>query len=55
VGAPQQALDDDAPLGRGREQLGHRGPVVAEFLVGVAAPVGEEEVVTLLETVHLGH
>ncbi len=46
VRAPHQALDDDAAFGRRAQQLADGGAVVAHLLVGVAAPVGEEQVVT---------
>ena len=52
--APHQALDDDAAFGGLAEQLGDGGPVVAQSLVGVAAPVGEEQVVAAAHLVHLG-
>ncbi len=54
VRAPHQPLDDDAALGRLAEQLPDGRAVVAHLLVGVAAPVGEEQVVALAERLDLG-
>ena len=46
VRPPHQPLDEHAALGRGTEQFGDRRPVLAQPLVGVASPVGEEQVIT---------
>ncbi len=45
MGAPQQAAQVDPPFGEPAEQLDERWTVVAEPLVIVAAPIGEEHVV----------
>ena len=55
VRAPHQSLDDDAALGRRAEQLADRGSVIAHLLVGVPAPIGEEEVVAVAERLDFGH
>jgi hypothetical protein len=47
--APHQALDHDAALGRVAEQLPDGRSVVAHLLVGVPAPIGEEEIVPVAE------
>src|SRR6476469_8481369 len=47
VRAPYQPFDDDTALGRRAEQLPDRRSVVAQLLVRIATPVGEEQVVTL--------
>ena len=55
VRAPDQTLDDDTALGRRAEQLADGRAVVAHLLVGIATPVGEEQVVALAERLDLGH
>ena len=52
--APHQALDDDAAFGGVAEQLGDGGAAVAQSLVGVAAPVGEEHIVAAAQFADLG-
>jgi hypothetical protein len=52
VRPPHQPLDEHSALGGGAEQCGDRRPVLAQPLVGVAAPVGEEQVVTGPQLVH---
>jgi hypothetical protein len=53
VRAPHQATHAHAALDRLGEQLGHRRTAVAQQLVGVTPPVGEEEVVAGVERPHL--
>ena len=55
VRAPHQSLDDDTALGGLAEQLGDGRAAVAHLLVGVTAPVGEEQVVAPTERLDLGH
>src|SRR6478609_6213713 len=52
--APHQAFYYDAAFGGLAKQLGDGGAVVAQSLVGVAAPVGEERVVATAQFAHLG-
>ena len=55
VRAPHQALDHHAPLGGGAEQIPATvGPPGRSQLVGVAAPVGEEQVVAAPQRFDLG-
>jgi hypothetical protein len=46
VRAPDEPLDDDTAFGCPAEQFGDGRPVRAEALIGVAAPVGEEQLIT---------
>ncbi len=52
--APDQALDDDAALGGAAEQLPMVGPSVAHPLIGIATPIGEEQIVALAKRLDLG-
>ena len=54
VRAPHQALDDDPASGGSAEQLGDRRAGLAQFLVGVAAPVGEEQIVAAGQRLDFG-
>ena len=53
VRAPDQPAHAHPALDRLGEQLGHRRPLVAQLLVGIAAPVGEEQVVAGVQRPHL--
>lgn len=53
VRPPDEATHDDAAVQRTFEQLGHRRSVLAQPLVGIAPPVGEEQVVALVERIDL--
>ena len=55
VAAPDQTLDDHAALGRVAEQRADRRALGTHPLVGVTAPVGEEEVVVRVERGHHVH
>jgi hypothetical protein len=53
VRAPHQSLDDNASLRGGAEKLGDGGTIGTHELVGIAAPVGEEQVIARLERLNL--
>jgi hypothetical protein len=46
VRAPHQALDDNTALGSCAEEFGDARSAIAHPLVRIAAPVGEEQVIT---------
>ncbi len=54
VRPPHEALDEHTALGRRTEQFGHCRPVLAQPLIGVASPVGEEQVITGAQLLHFG-
>ena len=51
---PHESLDEHTALGRGTEQFGDGRPVLAQPLIGVAPPVGEEQVIAGAQLLHLG-
>jgi hypothetical protein len=53
MGAPHKALDHNAAFGRFAEQLRDGRSLIAHLLVGVAAPVGEEEIVAFAQRLYL--
>ena len=54
VRPPHQSLDEHTALRGGSEQFGDRRPVLAQPLIRIASPVGEEQVVTGAQLLHFG-
>lgn len=53
VGAPHQTFDDDPASGGGTEQLPDGRPAGSHQLVVVTAPVGEEQMIALVQCLDL--